>query len=127
VCFDIVYSRRRTKASAVIRHNPIHLPYWPNVIATSEKGCFGRLRWINSEPSEQLWGRLGGPPPLTHATITKRSQPFLMSQSELLELQAELAQHKADLATLMLNALVFYLMTSPTAHRPVAATSKASI
>jgi hypothetical protein len=54
---ELATPHQPTMNQPVIRHNPVHLPYWPNVIATSEKGCLGRLRWINSEPSEQLWGR----------------------------------------------------------------------
>ena len=47
--------RRRRDATVVINHNPSRLPYWP-ICATPEIGCFGRLRWINSDPSEQAWG-----------------------------------------------------------------------
>lgn len=52
--------RRRWEheATMVISHNPSRLPYWP-VVATPEIGCFGRLRWINSDPSDhQAWGRV---------------------------------------------------------------------
>jgi hypothetical protein len=54
--FDVATRRFRREASAVIRHDPSRLPYWP-IVATPEIGCFGRIRWINSEPSEQVWGR----------------------------------------------------------------------
>jgi hypothetical protein len=50
-------ARRRRDATVVVNHNPSRLPYWP-IVATPEIGCFGRLRWINSMPSEEAWGRV---------------------------------------------------------------------
>ena len=50
-------TRRRHEATIIINHNPSRLPYWP-ICAAPEIGCFGRLRWINSDPSEQAWGRV---------------------------------------------------------------------
>ena len=50
--------RFRHEAFAVIRHDPSRLPYWPIIVATPEIGSFGRIRWINSEPSEHVWGRI---------------------------------------------------------------------
>lgn len=49
--------QKRYEATMIINHNPSRLPYWP-IVATPEIGCFGRLRWINSDPSEQVWGRV---------------------------------------------------------------------
>lgn len=48
----------RCNATAVISHNPDHLPRWPGLGATPEGGEFGRLRWLNSMPSEEAWGHV---------------------------------------------------------------------
>ena len=58
VCHSISLRRRQAEATIVMQHDPAHFPHWPGVVATPTKGCFGRLRWLNSEPSEQAWGRV---------------------------------------------------------------------
>jgi hypothetical protein len=48
----------RHEVKVVTSHNPSRLPYWPGLAATPEVGSFGRIRWINSMPSEGAWGRV---------------------------------------------------------------------
>lgn len=45
------------EALIIVQHNPSRLPEWQGLAATPEGGCIGQIRWINSMPSEEAWGR----------------------------------------------------------------------
>ena len=49
--------KRNNFARVLFMWSPNHPPHWWSPSAREDSGCIGLLRWVNSDPAEDAWGR----------------------------------------------------------------------